>query len=466
METFANRRDAGRKLASVLPGYANRDDVVVLALPRGGVPVGFEVARALRAPLDVFLVRKLGVPWHPELAMGAIASGGVRVLNDDVVEMLGVSPAEIDAVADDEARELERREHQYRGDRGTAEISGRTVILVDDGLATGASMRAAVLAVRISRPARVVIAVPVASAQTCRELRADESVDDVVCVLSPDDFAAVGHWYDDFAQVSDDDVHALLAREGAMGSPVTARSMRDAIAELDVRVRAGGVHLDATLEAPRGARGLVVFVHGSGSDRFSARNRAVAAHLRTLGLATLLVDLLNLAEQRVDESTTELRFDIERLSARVVGVIDAADRDPRVRGLPIGLFGASTGAAAALVAAARRPSLVRGVVSRGGRPDLAGPALHAVLAPTLFIVGGADFGVLELNEFAFDTLGCTKEFAVVPHATHLFEEPGALDHVARLAGDWFVRTLVAAIGYSPNSTAPSEHLSAGRGLPR
>jgi len=205
---FEDRRAAGRALAAELQHYANRDDVLVLALPRGGVPVAFEVAQALGAPLDLFLVRKLGTPGHRELAMGAIASGGVRVLNDDVVRWYGITNADIDAVAREEQRELERRESAYREGREAAPVDGRTVILIDDGLATGSTMRAAVQAVRLRRPARVVVAVPVGAPQTCDELSA--IADEVVCARTPEPFAAVGQWYRDFDQTTDQEVRDLL----------------------------------------------------------------------------------------------------------------------------------------------------------------------------------------------------------------------------------------------------------------
>jgi predicted phosphoribosyltransferase len=205
---FRNRADAGRRLATLLGAYAGRPDVIVLALPRGGVPVGAEVARALGAPLDVFLVRKLGVPGHEELAMGAIASGGVRVLNEDVVTALHIPPAVVDAVAAREEAELSRREALYRGDRPPPDLRGRVVILVDDGLATGSTMRAAAAAVRGQGPARIVVAVPVAAAETCAELRAQ--VDELVGALTPEPFFAVGVWYEDFSQTTDEEVRTLL----------------------------------------------------------------------------------------------------------------------------------------------------------------------------------------------------------------------------------------------------------------
>jgi predicted phosphoribosyltransferase len=207
---FRNRTHAGRVLAAKLSAYADRPDVLVLGLPRGGIPVAYEVARALRAPLDVYVVRKLGLPGREELAMGAIATGGVCVLNEDVVRKLDIPADVLQAVAAAEQEELTRRETAYRGDRPTPDVRGRTVILVDDGLATGSTMRAAVAALRRLGPEHLVVAVPVAAAETCDELRAE--VDDLVCAFTPDPFRAVGLWYEDFSQTTDDEVHELLER--------------------------------------------------------------------------------------------------------------------------------------------------------------------------------------------------------------------------------------------------------------
>jgi predicted phosphoribosyltransferase len=207
-EPFRDRVEAGELLADSLRQYCDRDDVIVLALPRGGVPVAAEIARALHVPFDVFVVRKLGVPGHEELAMGAIASGGVRLVNDEVVEPLGIPASVIDSVARQEQIELERREVLYRGNRAPIGLAGKTVILVDDGLATGSTMRAAVMAVRRQQPARVIVAVPVGAPQTCAGLARE--ADDVVCVRRPDPFVAVGLWYRDFTPTSDGEVRALL----------------------------------------------------------------------------------------------------------------------------------------------------------------------------------------------------------------------------------------------------------------
>lgn len=210
---FLDRTEAGRLLAARLEKYAGQPDVIVLALPRGGVPVAYEVAKALPAPMDVFVVRKLGIPGHEELAMGAVATGGVRVLNDQVVHTLAIPDYVIDAVADWETEELKRRERLYRGARPPPEVRGKTVILVDDGLATGSTMLAAVRALRQQGPARIVVAVPVASPDTCELLKA--SVDEVVCAATPEPFYAVGLWYRDFSQTSDEEVRELLARSAA-----------------------------------------------------------------------------------------------------------------------------------------------------------------------------------------------------------------------------------------------------------
>ena len=209
-ERFRDRREAGRQLAERLVNYAGRSDTIVLGLPRGGVPVAYEVASALHLPLDVFVVRKIGTPWHQELAMGALASGGVRVINQDLVRELNVPASEVERITQREQRELERRELRFRGNRPFPDVTGKTVLLIDDGLATGATMQVAVAALRQKGAQRVVVGVPVASPDTCDAFR--DITDDIVCVLTPEPFYAVGFWYDDFGQTSDEEVHDLLDR--------------------------------------------------------------------------------------------------------------------------------------------------------------------------------------------------------------------------------------------------------------
>jgi putative phosphoribosyl transferase len=428
---LADRTDAGRRLAAALAPL-RPERPVVLALPRGGVPVAYEVARALGVPLDVTIVRKLGAPAQPELGFGAIAEGGVAWINRPLCAQLGLTAEEIGRIAQREALEVERRARRFRGERPPIQVRGRTVILIDDGVATGGTARAAIRLLRARGPRRLVLAVPVAPPETAEELARE--VDGWVCLETPPDFFAIGQFYDDFRQVSDEQVRALLERaqreEAAMADATKG-------GERAVTVAAGGVELEGTLALPDGAEGLVLFAHGSGSSRFSPRNRRVARALGAGSLATLLVDLLTAEEEEIDRLTAELRFDIELLSARLIGAVDWLLRDPATRGLRIGLFGSSTGAAAALMAAAARPEAIGAVVSRGGRPDLAGGALGRVRCPTLFIVGGADREVLELNRAALAELGDGRDLQVVPGATHLFEEPGALERVARLALDWF-----------------------------
>ena len=214
MFPFRDRTEAGRMLAETLREYANREDVVVLALPRGGAPVGFEVAKALNAPLDVFVVRKLGLPGQEELAMGAIASGGARVLNREIIHALGIPDDVVEQVTQEEQRELERREREYRDGRPPIDVRGRKVILVDDGLATGSSMRVAVLALRQKQPAQIVVAVPVAPRDSCVEL--EFVADRVVCAFTPEPFWGVGQWYADFSQTSDEEVRDLLRRAAGL----------------------------------------------------------------------------------------------------------------------------------------------------------------------------------------------------------------------------------------------------------
>jgi putative phosphoribosyl transferase len=428
---FPDRREAGRRLAAALERYADQDPVV-LALPRGGVAVGYEVARALGVPLDVLIARKLGAPMQPELGVGAVAEGGALHVDADTCYLLGIGGDELRNLAARERAVIEQRMLEYRGGRPLPPLAGRTVILVDDGVATGGTARAAIRALRSHRPERVVFAVPVASAEAAEALR--DEADDLVALLLPERLSAIGAWYRDFTQLGDDDVKALLARANAPAPVEPSWSERLVIVD-------AGVPLEGSLIVPRGASGLVLFVHGSGSSRFSPRNRYVAEELGARGLATLLVDLLTEDEEQLDEQTAELRFDIGLLAARVARATDWLEREPATARLRVGYFGSSTGAAAALVAAAARPDVVAAVVSRGGRPDLATDALDDVRAPTLLIVGARDREVLRLNREAFLRLRGPKALELVPGATHLFDEPGALEQVAALASVWFERHL-------------------------
>ncbi|HET9217400.1 MAG TPA: phosphoribosyltransferase family protein [Terriglobia bacterium] len=422
--TFKDRRDAGRVLAGLLQKYANQPDVVVLALPRGGVPVGYEIARLLNLPLDVFVVRKLGVPGHEELAMGAVATGGVRYLNEGILDAFHIDAATIDEVRAIEEKEIERRERVYRDNRPPLLVQGRTIILVDDGLATGSTMRAAIEALRQRGASRIVVAVPAGAIEVCKELA--ERADEAICATMPESFHAVSQAYAEFTQTTDQEVRELLS--GSRHST-------------PVSIPANGETIQGDLAIAPDSIGIVIFSHGSGSSRHSPRNKFVADVLNHHRISTLLLDLLTPDEEDRDSRTLEYRFDIGLLAKRLVNATDWLMQDGFLSTLPAGYFGSSTGAAAALVAAAERPQ-IQAIVSRGGRPDLAGSALRRVAAPTLCIVGERDPTVLQVNREAARKMPGQVDIRIVPGATHLFEEPGALDEVAAMASEWFVSKLV------------------------
>ncbi|MGI9196506.1 MAG: phosphoribosyltransferase family protein [Candidatus Nanopelagicales bacterium] len=420
---FADRREAGRSLGAALESYRRREPVV-LGLPRGGVPVAAEVASALGTPLDVLVVRKLGAPGNPELGFGAVAEKGVRLVDDGMCDALGIGHATVDAIASEQEGEVRRRVSLFRGGRDIEDVRGRTVIVVDDGLATGSTAAAAVQAVRSYGAARVIVAVPVGSRPAVERL--SRLADEVVCLRTPADFRAVGDHYADFDQVPDEVVRRILLDRGTREVLVPIPTLAGPI-----------IRLPGILTVPAQARGLVLFAHGSGSSRLSPRNQRVARFLHDGGFATLLFDLL----KHDEEPDRRLVFDVEFLAGRLVQVMDWVREVDDLRGLPLGLFGASTGAAAALIAAARAPAQVHAVVSRGGRPDLAEGWLSQVHAPTLLIVGGGDIDVLRGNRWAAERLAGPHRVEVVPHATHLFEEPGTLDQAAALARNWFQQYL-------------------------
>ena len=418
---FRDRRHAGRLLAGELLGgealQGAEGSIVVVGLARGGIEVAAEVAAALHAPLDALAVRKVGHPWQPEYGIGAVAPGGIRYVRahdglteDEVAEALRSAEAN--------AETLDRRLHEQCA---PVSVADATCVLVDDGLATGATMVAAVRWAHAQRARRVVVAIPVGAASTVQDLRRDGGADSVVCLVTPAELGAVGAWYDDFHQVEDTDVVELLS----------AARERDPVRSA-TEISIGDIRLAADLTIPASPAGWVVFAHGSGSSRLSPRNVAVASALDEAGIATLLFDLLT-HEEELDRRNV---FDIELLARRLVAATRWLSARPEATGLPIGYFGASTGAAAALVAAAELGDEISAIVSRGGRPDLAGERLAEVRAPTLLIVGGDDVAILHLNESAATHLTCPNELAVVPGATHLFEEPGALERVASLAAAW------------------------------
>lgn len=423
---FVDRLEAGNRLAETLSSLRGQHPLV-LAIPRGGVPIGRVIADALDGDLDVVLVRKIGAPGHEEFAVGAIDESGLVQVADYAADV-GADERYIEREAALQLERIYQRRQLYSPYRASLDPKGRVVIVVDDGLATGATMRAALVAARRREPLRLICAVPVGSPRSLTTLQG--IADDVVCLLAPEDFRAVAQFYEAFPPVEDREVIDLLKRRHP-AAPAEAVSQA-------MQFSVDGLTLEGGLHIPAHARGLVVFAHGSGSSRWSVRNRHVASVLQQHGMATLLFDLLSPQE---DEVTSE-RFDVLKLARRLATVVQILKRTTQLEHLPIGLFGASTGAAASMMMAAEHPDLIRAIVSRGGRPDLAGrERLTLVRAPTLFIVGGADTPVIDVNRAAMAAMRAHAELTLVPGATHLFEEPGALERVAALATSWFSRWL-------------------------
>ena len=431
---FMDRDDAGRQLADKLESMEFKNPVVY-ALPRGGIPVAVEVARRLNAPLDLVLVRKIGAPGNPEVALGAVVEGDPpqTVINQDIKRFSGADDTYLERVRAEKLAEIELRRLRYMGDRPRINPSERTAIVVDDGLATGSTMKAALIALKRQGAQMIVVALPVAPVQALAEI--SELADRVVCLNPANHFRGVGAFYRDFHQLTDEEAIGLL-RQSWTESDATLSGQPQAFDRREVAIPPLG--LIGNLVVPKNPRGIILFAHGSGSSRHSPRNTFVADKLNANGFATLLLDLLTPTEA-ADRSNV---FDIPLLAERVIEASLWISSEPDIAELPLGLFGASTGAGAALQAAAELQNRVSAVVSRGGRPDLAGPHLSRVEAPTLLIVGGNDHQVIELNRQAHAALTCEKLLRIVPGATHLFEEPGALEMAIDSARAWFEHYLV------------------------
>jgi putative phosphoribosyl transferase len=405
MAVFRDRVQAGQRLANELTALGN-NKAVVLGLVKGGVAVAAQVARQLGAPLDVMVVRKIGMPGNPELGIGAIGEDDVLWIDSRTAALTHVDPSELESELKHGLVQVTRMVKRFRGDRPPLPLEGRTALIVDDGLATGVTAKAAAKLARRRGAEHVIVAAPVGS-EAAREL-IGEDADRVITLETQEPWVSLSHWYREFPQVSDDEVLGALK----------------------------DMELGRELVLPDSPIGVVVFAHGSGSSRKSPRNRAVAETLRQAGIGTLLIDLLSEKEAEQQENV----FDIHLLTDRLIAATGWLESKPEAKGLPIGFFGASTGAAAALSAAARLGSSIAAVVSRGGRVDLAGDALGSVNSPTLLIVGEIDEEVLLLNRRALHAFRNTEaELSVVPGASHLFGEPGALERVAAHATEWFLR---------------------------
>ena len=444
--TFDDRADAGRQLAEAIAAM-ELDHPLIYALPRGGVPVAVEVAKILHAPLDLLLVRKIGAPGNPEVALGAIVEGATReiVINKDVRQLTGADEDFLIRNAASQRAELERRKELYLADRPRLNPKGRTVVVVDDGLATGATMKAALIGLKRNFPKRIVVALPVAPKTALDEI--SDQADDIICLHPATSFRGVGGFYRDFHQLTDDETVALINQVSR--EPTDA--VNTATAETHKRqVAIPPLGLTGGLVVPPNPRGIILFAHGSGSSRRSPRNTYVAEKLNKEGFATLLFDLLT-PEEGQDRRNV---FDIPLLADRVIEASIWITSEPDLEDLPLGLFGASTGAGAALVAAAELKGRVAAVVSRGGRPDLAMDFLPQVDSPTLLVVGSLDHEVIGLNEQALAALTCEKTLEIVPGAGHLFEEPGTLDIAVDHAAKWFKAHLGAHVTTKPKPAPP------------
>ena len=417
---FDNRVHAGKLLAEKLLKYQKLDPVI-LALPRGGVPIANEIALKLHAPLDVILVKKIGAPGHEEFAIGAIAEDEKPILNQKVIKEFQFNQDQIESIIVNRISEIRKRAKIYRQELSPIPLEGRTVIVVDDGLATGATMLAAIEWLKVQKIKQLIVAVPVSSKEAAIEITKQTS--EFMSLLTPEDFWAVGMWYKDFPQVSDEEVIRILQKK------VTSI---EAIPQ-NVWIEDGTAILQGVLTVPVKSRGLILFAHGGGSSHLSPRNQFVAKALNEAGFGTLLFDLLTVNESLNRKNV----FDIELMTKRLLVATEWAKRNSP--SLPIGYFGASTGAAAALGAAYDKLDIFA-IVSRGGRPDLALEFLNKVYAPTLLIVGAADGQVISLNEMAKNKLK-NSQMVLIPKAGHLFEEPGTLEQVVEYAVSWFTNSI-------------------------
>lgn len=427
---FANRREAGQRLAEQIKTLGLKE-AVVYAIPRGGVPVARPVAESLHAEIDVVLAHKFTSPWRSELALGSVTDAGDIWFAPHAAKFL--NEEELQEAAASEVERLKRKRSQFSPLREPVSPDGRDVVIVDDGIATGATAVAAVRSMKGRGAGRIVVAVPVASQRALERLREEGA--ELCLLLVSESFQSVSEFYDDFSPVSDEEVMKDL-KAGAKST--VKRGTGNRVKETkEIQVDIEGASLFGTLRVPVRPHGVVVFVHGSGSSRKSPREQVIARSLNRAGLATLLIDLLD-EEEAADRWQV---FDTDLLAKRLRQATEWLDQQEKTKGLPVGFFGASTGAAAAMKAAAAMPERVLAVVSRGGRPDLAPDSLRRVQSPTLLIVGENDQPVLELNRKAMSSLECENALVTVPGAGHLFEEPGTLEEVARIAQAWFERFL-------------------------
>lgn len=421
MERIENRNIAGRMLAEKISALKLHSPIVI-ALPRGGVPVGYEIAAALNCSLDVTMTKKIGAPQNPELAIGAVGEDGTAILNQELLQHLNIEKALLKKLTVAKTKEISQQIKKFRPGKLRETLNGKDVIVVDDGLATGATMIAALQVLRKQSPRKIIVALPVAPEDSIQELKS--AADEVICLMTPKNFVAVGLWYENFEQVTDEEVIHLLEE---------SKLNQSAFREQEVMIEDGQQSVTGDLTLVNNSKGLIIFAHGSGSSRKSPRNQYVATELNKIGFSTLLFDLLT-----DDEANNRANvFNIPLLARRLILATNKVAAMTETKNLPIGYFGASTGAGAAIMAAAQGTQKIFAVVSRGGRPDLASDALKKITSPCLLIVGGNDEPTLSLNrEASHQIKSC--ELVIVPGATHLFEEEGALTEVVEHASSWFL----------------------------
>ena len=458
---FRDRAAAGRSLARLLGAYRGQPGIIVLGLARGGVPVAREVADYLGAPIGVVVAHKVGVPGIEEVALGAVAEGSHRVIADSIAWYLGVPQRIVDRLVERERVELERRAAKYRDGLRAFDLRGRTVIVVDDGLATGATMRAAIRSVRDRRPARIVAAVPVAARPSAEEVRAE--VDELIVAMMPARFNAISASYENYAPVSYDDVFGLTGHPARRVSPLV-RAMSDELGAALTRAHGREDQVERTIAVPAfdatvvgelgvpriarlstrwarrgGVRGLVILGSGSGGSRSSYTERYLAGRLRLSGYATLRVDLFTREERHADGPHALRHADVQRAAARLAGVCEWAERVGVAGAHRTILAGAGTAAAAVLVTAGHRSGHTFAIAVRGAHVDFASAALPNITAPTLFVVGADEEHVRPGYADAFDQLPRNAVLVRIPRAGSSFEEPGALGTVAEHTVAWLDR---------------------------
>lgn len=420
MKRFENRADAGGYLAQRLLAYKDQNPLI-LALPRGGVPVAFEVAKMLKASMDLILVKKIGSPKNPELAIGAVSEDAKPLFNEELIRLLNVDRKTLNKIAAQKIQELKEQAKHLRGKNIPLSIKDRTVIIIDDGIATGASLSAAIQFIRQKEPKKIVVASPVGANNTVQELT--KMVDEVVCLEVPQNFMAVGVWYEDFEQVTDEDVTRLVNEANYLKNEATE----------SVFINLELLTLSGELTTVNNMKGLVIFAHGSGSNKLSPRNTYVAQELNKAGFSTLLFDLLSDQEAGNRQNVFNIELQADRLTKATDWVISRFDH----KNVPIAYFGSDTGAAAAFIAATKKTDSVYAIVSRGGRPDLAEEYLQKITTPTLLLVGATDSQTVTANKKAQKKLKQAK-LVLIPNANHLFEEPGSLDEVVEYTLDWLL----------------------------